>query len=76
VKDAAHKDADTIWGNLAYARAHNCNLLANVGPLPDGSIHPEDIACLKAVGKRIRTEGLPKPEDTVEPSRRTRAEGA
>ena len=73
VKGAAHKDADTIWGNLAYARAHNCNLLANVGPLPDGSIHPADIACLKEVGKRIRAHGLPDPQEILEPTRKTGA---
>jgi len=33
--------ADELWSSLACARANNCNLLANVGPKPDGSI-PED----------------------------------
>ena len=69
VQGAPHKNADTIWGNLAYARANNCNLLANVGPLPDGSIHPDDIACLKEIGRRTRTHGLPGSADTIEPSR-------
>ena len=56
---ATHKSADVVWKNLAYAQAHNCNLLANVGPLPDGSIHPDDVACLKEVGRRIRKFGFP-----------------
>ena len=30
------------------------NLLLNTGPLPDGSIHPEDLATLKDVGQRLR----------------------
>lgn len=69
VEGAAHKDADTVWGNLAYARAHDCNLLANVGPLPDGSIHPDDVACLKEVGRRLRRHGLPSADQVVEPER-------
>jgi len=73
MKESAHKDADTLWGNLAYARAHNCNLLANTGPLPDGSIHPEDVACLREVGRRIRAHGLPDAAETRDPSRRTGA---
>jgi alpha-L-fucosidase len=76
VKDTPHKDADTIWGNLAYARANNCNLLANVGPLPDGSIHPDDIACLREVGKRIRKHGLPGAAAALLPGQKTLAAGA
>lgn len=60
--DARHKTADELWGALAYARAHRCNLLANVGPLPDGSLHPDDVAALTEVGRRIRSEGLPSPD--------------
>ena len=30
------------------------NLLLNTGPLPDGSIHPEDVATLREVGRRLR----------------------
>ncbi|MFW5857239.1 MAG: alpha-L-fucosidase [Planctomycetota bacterium] len=62
---SSHKTADELWGSLAYARAHDCNLLANTGPLPDGSIHPEDVACLRAIGERIRREGLPPAADAV-----------
>jgi alpha-L-fucosidase len=76
VEDTTHKDADTIWGNLAYARSNNCNLLANVGPLADGSIHPEDVACLKEIGRRIRTHGMPAPDASLTPSRKTLAAGA
>jgi alpha-L-fucosidase len=76
VKGAGHKDANTIWRNLAYARAHNCNLLANVGPLPDGSIHPDDVTCLKEVGRRIRERGLPGPEEALLPVNKTAAAGA
>ncbi|MFM8765574.1 MAG: alpha-L-fucosidase [Spartobacteria bacterium] len=57
--DARHIGPDEVWRLLGHAAAHNCNLLLNTGPLPDGSIHPADIATLRAVGKRIRQEGWP-----------------
>jgi len=69
VEGATHKSAEALWRCLAYARAHHCNLLANVGPLADGSIHPDDVATLKAIGQRIRDEGYPDPSLALEPSR-------
>ena len=42
---------------LAYPVAGN--LLLNTGPLPDGSIHPEDVQTLREVGRRIRAHGWP-----------------
>ena len=39
---------------LAGAKAMPANLLLNTGPLPDGSVHPDDIKTLKAVGQRLR----------------------
>lgn len=66
-KNSDHRTADEVWQSLAYALKNNCNLLANVGPLPDGSIHPEDIASLQAVGKRIRENGWPTAADAEEP---------
>ncbi|MFZ2653469.1 MAG: alpha-L-fucosidase [Victivallales bacterium] len=59
VRDTAHKTPDDLRGELAYALSNNCNLLVNTGPLPDGSIHPEDIKTLRETGKRIRLYGLP-----------------
>ena len=59
VKDAVHKSADEIFELVRYAGSNRANLLANVGPLPDGSIHPADVAALHAVGDRIRREGWP-----------------
>jgi alpha-L-fucosidase len=45
---------------LKFALLKNANLLLNTGPLPDGSIHPEDIKTLREVGKRIREYGWPE----------------
>lgn len=68
-KDQSWKTADELWANLAHARAHNCNLLANIGPLPDGSIPAEAARLVREVGRRITAEGLPAAEQAAEPER-------
>jgi alpha-L-fucosidase len=57
--DGQHRTADEVLEMLANAGRQNCNLLLNTGPLPDGSIHPEDVKTLQEVGQRIRTRGWP-----------------
>ncbi|MDF7806467.1 alpha-L-fucosidase [Pontiellaceae bacterium B12219] len=52
--DGKHKNADQVMKMLANAKAKGGNLLLNVGPLPDGTIHPEDVITLAEVGKRRR----------------------
>jgi alpha-L-fucosidase len=32
----------------------NANLLLNIGPLPDGTVFPEDVTTLREVGKRLK----------------------
>ena len=54
-----HKNADEVWENLRNAREKGYNLLLNTGPLPDGSIDPEDDRVLREVGARLRGEGFP-----------------
>ena len=41
---------------LADAHSQNCNLLLNTGPLPDGSIHADDVKTLREVGSISRTD--------------------
>lgn len=36
------RDAESVRGALADAEANRCNLLLNVGPLPDGRLDPRD----------------------------------
>jgi alpha-L-fucosidase len=48
-----------VWGLLGETNAKGYNLLLNTGPLPDGSLDPEDTEVLRAVGKRIDDEGFP-----------------
>ena len=52
--DGEHKSPDHVMELLDAAAKADANLLLNTGPLADGSIHPEDIATLREVGKRLR----------------------
>ncbi len=53
-----HLDEEQVWEKLRDARRANCNLLLNTGPLPDGSLDPEDTSVLKRVGERLRGDGF------------------
>ncbi len=55
--DSQHLDADEVIKRLEAAWANDCNLLMNTGPLPDGSIHPDDVKTLREVGRRLRRSG-------------------
>jgi len=57
--DGKHRGAESIIGNLQYARKYNANLLLNTAVLPDGSIDKEDIRSLQEVGQMIRKNGWP-----------------
>ena len=52
--EGRHHGPNEIVKMLKDARAIPANLLLNTGPLPDGSIHPEDVKTLKEVGRRLR----------------------
>jgi len=54
--DGRHKTADDVVTMLAKAASIGANLLLNTGPLPDGSIHPEDVKTLREVGRRRRNK--------------------
>lgn len=64
-----HLSADEVRGLIAHAASHNCNLLLNTGPMPDGTIPDEDVRTLRAVGRRIREEGWPDPDEAAVPER-------
>jgi alpha-L-fucosidase len=51
--DAKHRRSAEVLSLLKQARAQNANLSLNTGPLPDGSIHPEDVQTLQSVGKAL-----------------------
>ncbi len=50
--DSKHRKADWVLETLDYCGRMKANLLLTTGPLPDGSIHSEDEAGLREVGRR------------------------
>ena len=56
---ARHLTADEVMYLLRVARRLDANLLLNIGPRGDGSIHPLDRQALLEVGRRLRKEGEP-----------------
>ncbi len=52
--EGRHRKPNEVMKMLKDAKAMPANLLLNTGPLPDGSIHPEDIKTLKTVGRLLR----------------------
>ncbi len=67
LEGAQHYTADEIRGQLAYANAHNANLLMNVAPFGDGSLQQIEVDALKEVGKAIRERGYPGPDEAWNP---------
>ena len=57
--DGKHKSPDQVMAVLQTAAQQRRNLLLNTGPLPQGGIHREDVATLRAVGERLRKQGFP-----------------
>ena len=55
--DDAWKTPKEIVDNLATVARGGGNYLLNIGPEPDGSIPPESVTCLEAVGKWLATNG-------------------
>ena len=51
--EGKHLTSDDVMRMLDHADKVNANLLLNTGPLPDGSIHPDDVKTLTEVGKRL-----------------------
>lgn len=52
--DGGHHTPGEVMWMLKAACAKGCNLLLNTGPLPDGSIHADDVYTLREVGQRLR----------------------
>ena len=57
---ARRLSADEVMFLLKVARSLDANLLLNIGPRGDGSVHPDDVGALKEVGRRIRRDGFPQ----------------
>lgn len=54
-----HRSVEDCYNLLGHASMHNANLLLNIGPMGDGSVHPEQIRILRELGKQIRRDGWP-----------------
>lgn len=54
-----NRSADELYSLLGHAAENNCNLLLNVGPMADGSIHPNHAKILLELGEKLRREGYP-----------------
>jgi alpha-L-fucosidase len=55
--DRRFKSVREIVGYLVRAAGADANLLLNVGPRPDGTIQPEAVERLRAVGEWLKTYG-------------------
>ena len=62
---ARHLTAEEVYDWLKYSRHTGSNLLMNIGPRADGSIHPDDWQALPQVGHLIRTRGWPQVKHEV-----------
>lgn len=51
---ADHVTPDEVFALLDECARLDANLLLNVGPLPEGDLHPDDVATLREVGRRLR----------------------
>jgi alpha-L-fucosidase len=57
ITDKKFKSVRELIGYLVRAAGNDGNLLLNIGPRPDGTIQPEAIERLRAVGDWLRTYG-------------------
>ncbi len=57
ITDRNYKSVSALVRLLVEAAGRNANLLLNVGPLPDGTIHPEHVARLRGIGEWIARYG-------------------
>lgn len=55
--ECAHLTAEEVLAKLDETRKAGAALLLNIGPLGDGSVHPDDVAALREAGKRLRADG-------------------
>jgi alpha-L-fucosidase len=54
MENGRHKTVDEVLEQYRLARQRQWNLLLNVAPRGDGSIHPEDERVLREVGRHLR----------------------
>lgn len=57
ITDRNFKSVPSLIRMLVEAAGRNANLLLNVGPMPDGAIHPEHAARLRGIGAWLERYG-------------------
>jgi alpha-L-fucosidase len=57
ITDKRFKSVKELIGYLVRAAGNDGNLLLNIGPRPDGTIQPEAVERLRAIGDWLRTYG-------------------
>ena len=57
ITDQKFKSTRELIGYLVRAAGNDANLLLNIGPRPDGTIQPEAVERLRAMGEWLRTYG-------------------
>jgi alpha-L-fucosidase len=55
--DTRNKSVEDLLRFLVRAAGANANLLLNVGPMPDGTIQPEHVERLRAMGEWLEKNG-------------------
>ncbi len=55
VRNGTRNNADYIISGLAAANLLNANLLFNIAPMPDGSVHPDEEQALRFVEDALRS---------------------
>ena len=58
-ESARHWTEQEVYYWLSYSRQTGSNMLMNIGPRADGSIHPDDIKALTGLGQMIEDHGWP-----------------
>ena len=57
ISDKKFKSTRELIGYLVRAAGNDANLLLNIGPRPDGTIQPEAVERLRAIGSWLATHG-------------------
>ncbi|MEO6232508.1 MAG: alpha-L-fucosidase [Ferruginibacter sp.] len=57
ITDRNYKSTKKLIQYLVKAAGYNANFLLNVGPMPDGTIQPEFVDTLKAIGQWLEKNG-------------------
>lgn len=61
-----NRSVEELYELLGHAIENDCNLLLNIGPMADGSVHPTQAKVLLELGEKIKKEGFPEKGNSSE----------